>query len=260
MNANEIQTIIDAGGTVTPEYSRLEERWNIIYNIDTDLIGRLTEAVLGDAPVDEVADLHALALAVEATTNIHRATVRNAVTKALENKMQTEYAKTAVANYNTIRDAFNQDADAFTAAHQIVPATTDPATLVTAAPKTRNAWAEGQALAIALTAKLPLLVTAATLAGARTAHPTTPIGLALNVDGLHRRRVWEAFEEGWTALLELGATIHAPELEHFQDYREPRPMRTEHVKVGIGWRNVEVDPEDDDYTPNNAKPTFADNL
>jgi len=248
MNITDIDQIIEAGGTVTKEYDRLHNRLRAFSDIDDDIIGRLTEALMSDEPIGTVADLRALAVAAEAGTQVHSATVQNAVFRTVHKAMEAEYAKTAVANYNSIRDQFNEHADEFTNAHNVIPATTDPATLVTATDKIRKAWAAGQAAALALTAKVPLLVLAATLAGTRIQHPTVPIGLVAQVDGLHRRRVWEAYDDGWTALLELGATIHAPELHDYADYREPRPIESRQKRGELGFITVQIDPEDEDHT------------
>ncbi|MDL5350561.1 hypothetical protein [Microbacterium sp. zg-YB36] len=240
-----IDRIVAAGGTVTKEYDRLTDRLDQFANVENDLLERLTEAVITDAPLSTIADLRAMAVAQEATNLVHAATVRNAVEAVVHKAMSVEYAKTAVANYNTFRDEFNKHADALTAAHKIVPATADPATLVTAANKVRQAWADGQNATLALTATMPLLILAAELAGTSITNPTAPIGLVADVNGLHRRRVWEAFEQGWTALVELGATLRAPELHEYEEYREPLPIEIQHEQVGRGtWRNVEVDPED----------------
>lgn len=261
MDMTNVTKIIDAGGTVTDEYNRLVNRWDAFYNADTNILDRLTDAVIGDGEPEDIANLWALAIANESATLVTEASVRNAVQRSLDAALTREYAKTAEDNYNTLRDRFNREAEAFTKAHEIVAATTDAATLVTAPEKKRKAWADGQARAFALTEMVPLLVVAAELAGKRITHPTTPIGLVLDADGLHRRRVWEAYEEGWTALLELGAAIHAPRLNEYTEYREPRPITLETVRSGIGWRQVEVDPEDADYNPAEySNPTFADNL
>lgn len=261
MNLEQVRTILDAGGTVTDEYTRLEDRWAAFYNADTNVLDRLTDAVINDGTPEEIANLWALAIANATANTVTEATVRNTVQRTVDLALTREYAKTAEDNYNVIRDRFNREAEVFAKAHEIVPATTDAATLVTASEKIRKAWAEGQSRASGLTGIVPTLVLAAQLAGKRLASPTTPIGLVVDAVGLHRRRVWEAYEEGWTALLQLGAKIHAPRLDEYADYREPAPITIEHVRAGIGFRPVEVDPEDADYDPDNYnKPRFADAL
>ena len=254
MNLNNVEQIIDAGGSVTDEYTRLESRWEAFLDASTNVLDSLTDAVLGDGKPDDIAHLRTLAIVNELATTVTEATVRNSVQHALNLALTREYAKTAEDNYNILRDRFNREAEAFTKAHEIVPATTDAATLVTAPEKTRKAWAEGQSRGAGLTGLVPLLVLAAELAGKRIANPQTPIGLVLDVDGLHRRRVWEAYAEGWTALLELGATIRAPRPDEYTDYREPAPIVMALERGGIGWRNIEVDPEDADYVARNGKP------
>lgn len=257
MSYEEVKQIIDAGGTVTEEYMRLWGRWELFHGINTNLTERLTNAVLDDGDPANIADLWALAVAGEGRTPVDEASVRNNVRGAIEAAMNLEYQVTAEDNYEIIRKRFNTTADAFTKAHSIVSAKTDAGTLVTAAEKTRKAWADGQAHAAGLTGLVPLLVLAAQLAGRGFTNPNTPIGMLLDTDGLHRRRVWEAYEEGWTALIELGATIHAKPLDQIVEYREPKPIETQHVRAGHGWRPVEVDPEDVDYNPHAEQPRFA---
>lgn len=253
----KVQTIIDAGGTVTDEYARLIERRALFTTAELNVLERLTDAVIGDGDEGEISELWALATANQVATPVAVATVRNTVDRTIATRLFHEYAITAEENYNLLRDRFNSEADAFTKAHQIIPATVEAATLVTAPEKTRKAWSDGQTRAAGLAGLVPLLVLAAELAGTRVTHPTAPIGLIADVDGLHRRRVWEAWEQGWTALLELGAKIQAPTLDGYRDYREPRPLETQHVRSGIGWRPVEVDPEDAGYDPHAEQPRFA---
>ncbi len=250
-----IDLIVEAGGTVTDEYKRLRGRAAEYFELRSDAITELAEAVVSDQPMHEIITLRGLAIADQASTSAHQATVWNQVAAVLNQRMRAEYGKTAEANYNHFRDRFNDAAAAFTAAHNVTPFGTNPAQLVTAPEKARKAWADGQTAAATLNDTMPLLVLAAQLAGARIHAPNTPIGLVADVTGLHRRRVWEAFEEGWAALLDLGATLRAPDLEDFQDYRAPKPIEYRNVQGEIGIRRIEVDPEDEQHST--TADTFA---
>lgn len=255
---DDINTVLTAGGTVTPEYERLARRRAEFDALNVNLADELTAAVLSDAPLDGFAQLHKLAIASAHVDPIAQATVRNQVHAALEAWMTAEYAQTAEANYDTLRAQFNRDADAFTAAHQIVDANSDPAELVTASDKIRKAWAEGRRLAPALTAQVAPLVTAARLAGAPITNTADPLGVVLaTTKNDHRRRVWEAWENGWSAVLDLGVRIHAPELANVTDYAKPLPMETRPVRVDmgagmVGQQYIDVDPHDADYIPADA--------
>jgi hypothetical protein len=252
MNTAKVDIILAAGGTVTPEYVRLTERLELFTEVGTDNASRLIAAVTGNATAEEMLELHSLAIGVAASTSIHRATVRNAVLETINRSLVEEYAKTAHANFGTLRQLFNKHAKNYTAAHTIVPATTNAAELVTASDKVRNAWAQAQTLGPTMNNLVPLLITAAELAGIRFTHPNQPIALVADVTGLHRRRAWEAYAQGWTALLELGATLTVCALEEYEDYAEPAPMETRQEWMGIGFRNLDHDPEDHTATDTRA--------
>lgn len=254
---DDINAVIAAGGTVTPEYKRLAQRRADFDALNVNLADELTAAVLSDKPLQDFAQLHKLAIAAEASDLVSQATVRNHVHAALDAWMRAEYDETAEANYETLRVRFNRDADAFTAAHKIVDINTDPAGLVTASDKIRKAWAEGRTLAPSLTAQVLALVTAARLAGAPITNTTDPIGVVTIPGTAHRRRVWEAWAEGWSALLDLGVKIHAPELSKVADYREPAALEIQRVQVDMGAgmtgsKEIYVDPEDASYVPQEA--------
>ena len=97
------------------------------------------------------------------------------------------------------------------------------------------------------------LQAAAALAGTPdTEKGEVMIALTIDAAGLHRRRVWEAWRHvagrtgRWGALLRIGATIRAHDLDGFTPYRPPRPMEVKQVPHGIGIRQVPQDPEDDE--------------
>lgn len=241
----DVNTVREHGGTFTPEYDRLIDRRNYEDRI-TSARNRFITAILDDADDDELTTWYALALAEESTTPVHQATIRNALTQATDPLLKAEIDKTATDNYEHIRDRFNTEAEAFVKAHGIVPATADPGDLALAPEKTRKAWVDGQARARILDDLTPVLLAAARLAGHRGKTIDT-LGYVMGAEGIHRRRVWEAWagENHWTALVELGATIHAVTLDDYQPYTEPAPMETRIVRGDIGIRNEAYDPEDD---------------
>jgi hypothetical protein len=84
--------------------------------------------------------------------------------------------------------------------------------------------------------------------------------LLIDASGLHRRRVWEAWQANgertgrWGALAVLGAPIRACPLDEFEPYRTPKPLIRKQFPVGGPdskgiYRPVLIDPEDEDYTP-----------
>lgn len=247
-HTSDVRLVRDAGGTYTPEYDKLIARRERFDTLTTPQ-EQLVTAIINDADDDTVALWKALAVAAADTTPVQEATVRKAVERATDPLIRAELAKTATANYEHIRSQFNAAADAFTKAHHVVSAATDPGLLALAPEKTRKAWAEGQAVAVTLNNLIPVLLAAARLTGLKVTNEHA-LGFTINADGLHRRRVWEAWESDtrWTALLELGAKIHAPRLDDYQEYPKPRPVEQKPVSAFNGALHVvrleTHDPED----------------
>lgn len=243
----DIRIIQEAGGTFTDEYHRIAERTAVFNPGDAIAQERFIEAVLGDEPDTEVILWRSLALAEAVANPTHYATIRNALTAAADRLRAIEIEKTANANYELIRAQFNDEATAFTKAHEVIAADTDPALLALAPEKTRKAWVDGQTRIGTLNQLIPLLLAAARLTGRRVDN-NHALGFTIAADGLHRRRVWEAWEADnrWTALITLGATIHAPALNDYTHYREPKPMERIQVRGELGIRMEDIDPEDTD--------------
>lgn len=241
----DIRLIQDAGGTFTDEYHRIAERKATFDPGDPIAQERFIEAALGDDHDDEVILWRSLALAETVANQTHYATIRNALTTAADKVRAIEIKKTADDNYELIRSRFNDEATAFSKAHEIIPADTDPALLALAPEKTRKAWVEGQTRIGTLNQLIPLLLAAARLAG-KNVDNTHALGFTISAEGLHRRRVWEAWESDnrWTALITLGATIQAPSLNDYTHYREPKPLERVQVRGDFGMRMEDVDPED----------------
>lgn len=243
----DLRTVLEHGGSIPDELQRVKDRAAEYPKFGEHFTERLADAVASDATDDEILHLQNLALIEQAATPVDKASIANAIKAAADRAIEAQYADVAVENWDAIAERFNAAADAFTKAHHITPATTDPAALVTASERVRKAWAEGQTQRTTLDVLGNALISAARLAGNHDAAGSAwTIGATVNAEGLHRRRVWEAWEQDsrWTALLELGATIHAPELDELTRYREPAPVEIRQEQRGIGWANVEYDPED----------------
>lgn len=240
-----ISTVEEAGGKFSDEYHRLKRRLAECDPGSISAATRYAEAVVSDTSPEDVAQWGALAIAQAGSNPVQEATVRNELQRALEPLLQAAINETAHDNYLLFRKRFDKAAVAFTKAHTIVSATTNPGLLIGAPDATRRAWQDGQTQSAELTALLEPLRAAAALAGVNVRNM---LGLVVDADGLHRRRVWEAWNDPdrWTALLTLGATIATVDLEDYEHYPEPRPMEHKTVRSGIGWRQIEVDPEDPD--------------
>ncbi|NUU30838.1 hypothetical protein [Arthrobacter sp. C9C5] len=250
---NEIAAVIAAGGSVTSEYERLAQRWHDYIDADRTAADKLAAAFIGTEPLERVHELTGLALA-ELAGPKERATVRNDLDAQLYPILKNEYAKTAAANYDTLRGQFNATAAAFTKAAATADPDTDAGTLLQADAKTRTAWLDAAVHAQELTALVPVLAAAAKLAGARVITNDDHLPLTVNPGSAHRRRVWEAWASNgragrWAALAKLGATIHAPALDDIKPYRQPAPMQIKQVPVAYGIQQIPYDPEDADYKP-----------
>lgn len=260
---SDLAIVRSNGGIVSEKYEQIEERYRTYSDRNrTNATQRFIDAVVEGAPDDEVALAHALAVADATSTPVSRAEVANALAAQVEKHLRRAYGSVAGSNYDRIADRFNEAGSKFAALHAIVPATTDPATLVAKTEKIRKAWLDAQPLANELERLVPALAAAARLAfqTPRITGTSAYIGLSVDTTGLHRRRVWEAWESPnrWTKLLTLGATIQAVDLDDYEPYREPAEMTVKQVRGTLpggaitSTRQIPHDPEDDAYEAERA--------
>lgn len=199
-------------------------------------------------------------------------TVNNLTERVAEQllpQMRAETKQSAPANYARIRADFNKTAKTLTKALEAANPDMDTRALAQADDKTRKAWLEQPILAQQLDGHLEALQAAAELTGAnittglRSAQSgsiaeqikSRTIGLTIDTNGAHRRKVWEAWDNTtnagrWAALHELGCTIEAiKDPEELEPYRKPAPIEIYHEQVAPGsYRvNLERDPEDAEY-------------
>ncbi|WP_282826950.1 hypothetical protein [Gulosibacter sediminis] len=248
----DVDNIVDHGGTVTKEYTRLQGRLSDYLNGDdssADPFDTLAEAVKGKATPQEIADLERAALIEGAASREDRASARNHVETELTAAMRVEYRTTATSNYELMRGRFNDNAARYTELARIVAPDTDPAQLVTAGRQEREAWGELQTLTHELDDALSLVHTAATLAGANIDDTKSSyIGIAVRPQQERRRAIWAAWESGnkWANLVSLAVKVEAPDLEDITKYREPKPIETRYARAAIGFRPYDYDPEEGD--------------
>lgn len=250
----DVQTIVDAGGTITEKFRQIADRWETFAARDYSVTEDLHAAILDpQASPEKVAHLRILAEAASSVTPVAEATVRNNAAAEVVAALRVEYRSVAEANYQAVRTAFNDKADALVNALETIDAEASAEDIVKAPAKTRTAWSDGPALAVELDALVPVLHTAAVLAGKVEPtghHDGCLIGLCVDTQGQHRRRVWEAWQttQGragrWRALWKLGADIQAPALDAVENYREPAPMETRAEHTGLGIVQHPYDPED----------------
>lgn len=247
-----VNTVVTAGGSTTSEYERILTRWEDYTTSTYSARDQLATALLGDTPMERVAELHGLALA-ENAGNQEKAVVNNELAARIFPALTAEYAKTAHANYNTLADTFNATAKTFTKAADTIDPETPAEQLIHATEAKRRAWSDAGVAALELTAQMPALMEAARLSGKPVNRTDDALGLTVQTGTHHRRRVWEAWANTtgrtgrWGALHTLGATIEATPLDEYTRYREARPIETRYERSGYGHRPVQIDPEDTEY-------------
>lgn len=243
----DVKTVTDAGGTTTTGYEQIRDRWTALLNQDTTAAQRLADAIING---EDTHVLYSLALAEEADPQTV-GDVRTKVAEQIYPALHTEATKTALANYNTLRDKFNETASKLMEAISTVDPDARPEDLMSSPAKARQAWADAPIHAAELDGQLPTLKTAAKLAGATILNNDAYLPLSTNPGNAHRRRVWEAWEtdEGragrWAALHKLGVKLGAPDLDNYNPYRRPMELETKY-KAGAFGGHVPyiVDPED----------------
>lgn len=246
---------LESAGIPAPEgHHELLERWRAFRAIGTPHRDRLVKAVIsGDG---DVAQLQALALAE--TVNAPR--IAEAVESAVQAEAYRAYAAVAESNYAELAKRFNAEADRLVKAMAIVDPESDPADLLAADNKVRQAYQDAHAASAELTALVGKLSVAAELAGAERPHHDAAnstdahhlgihmmqLGLTVSFDG-SVRDLWQAWlTDGartgaqWSALVRLGVTLAAVELGDYQPRRQACPMLE---RVTHDGRTERYDPE-----------------
>jgi len=264
-----VATITDAGVTPPTRWTELNDRLNDFLALENTAAHRLADAVVEPKRNTDLAMLRVMALAEESAGPERVARIHRVVVGAVEEQMNAAYSDAAMDVYRTVAAQFDAAADGFTAAATACDPEAPATDLVSAPEDQRQAWLTAELDAVRLDAALPVLIAATQLANTRIEAPTrlapgwwraqpadaALIALCVDTSGLHRRRIWEAWQhtggrtKRWGALVALGARIRAHSLDTFEFYREPRPLiyRQEQGAERGTVRNVVLDPEDDDY-------------
>ena len=207
------------------------------------------------AGIEDTASLRAQALAEASALPPAHVTVEASVKTAVLARLRDIYAPVARPNYERLAAGFDETAHKFTAAAAVIDPEESAEALVHAPEKLRKSWSAAEQLAHQLSEQSTGLAAAANLCGIPTAAQEALIALTVDAAGLHRRRVWEAWNttgtrtKRWGALVALGARIRAADLDGFEPYRQPMPMETKQILVARGAvRFEQVDPEDAEMT------------
>lgn len=247
-----VAALTAAGITPPVDWLALRDRFAAHVDAADSMVGRLTAAVLDGASDADLTALRAGALAETQATPQESATVTNVLRTAVVRRLRDLYAPHAEPNYLAVATLFDAQADKFTRAAAIVDPESDPADLITADVKTRTAWTDASLAAVELDRLVPVLQSAADLAGTSTDRPETLFALIADPGEVHRRTAWEAFNTSggrcgrWAALLAAGITLRACNpLAALAPYRQPKPLEERWEPVTRGqYRRIVVDPED----------------
>lgn len=239
-----------AGGTVPDTYTHISDRWDQYLNLGAGHTTVLADAITTPGNTTDLARLRALALAEYAGAP-DQVGLTNELRGPVFLALRDAYQPAAEPNYQLLAEQFNTTATAFTKA----VTTTDPdqsaEQMVTQPDKARRAWTDAAILAAQLDQQLPVLRAAADLAGLTIRDSDGLLPLTCDTAGLHRRRVWEAWETNtgrttrWGALRAAGINIRAADLDGYEHYRRPAPLEVKYIRDGYGHRPVQIDPEDE---------------
>ena len=247
-----VDTLSAAGIKPPAEWTQVRGNFIDFTYVQSPTLTLLSSAVIDGADEDTLAALRVDALAEATALPVAEATVANAVRATVLTRLRDLYAPVAGENYKTLAQGFTTQAGKLAGSLKVIDPDATPEDVVNADTKIRAAWSEAQQHAAQLTATLPALRAAASLAGITANTDEVLIPLTADVTGLHRRRVWEAWNttDGrtgrWGALIRVGATVRAADLDNLEPYRRPQPMHVRQEHNGIGVRHIEFDPEDDD--------------
>ena len=233
-----VQNLIKRGGTVTKRYREIEERLETFNRHKiTNTVEDLADAVIEGATGSELTPfIVAVNAELSPDNRVHVAAV-----EAISQRLRDEYLNhSAQKNYDAAREAYNDLAAKFTAAHTTTPTNTPASELVGASAKQREAWLETQTLAPQLSEALNTLRIAALATTKYSNTDAELLGLALIPNDANRRDVWEAWrrENRWGDLIDLGVTLQAPTLDALEPYAEPKPLVQRQIATPDGYSNV----------------------
>jgi len=258
VHISKVHTVETAGVPAPAEWSALQQRLTDFLHMGTPVQDQLIAAILaGDQ--DDIARLRAAAFA-EAHVQPQ---VNRAVAGAGYQRLLEVYAPVARKNYQQVAEQFDRAAGEFTAAASVVDPDVGAEQVITGSENQRVAWAEIPRLAARIDTLMGPLRAAAELADVPTKQKEAQLPLVVDPDGVHRRRIWEAWwnTDGragrWAAIIKAGATIRAfpaADLDNFATYLLPRPLEQKIEQRGGLVVTTTLDPEDEDQARAPAPP------
>ncbi|MES5380386.1 hypothetical protein ABVN64_12425 [Mycolicibacterium conceptionense] len=253
-------SLLEKHGVPAPaEYVALRERIDAYTAITRPLTDKLVAAVLSGDDADQYAELRAAAIAEQV-----RSDVDETVVTAGRRRLREIYDGVARDAYKAIAARWNAAAEEFTTAVGVVDPTSTADVVIELPAASQKAWRRGKELSAQLDELAILLQTSAMLTGIENAEnkehlavsdrwkdgmKSMLIGLCADPGELHRRQVWQEWDRGWAATVQLGVTLRAADLATVEAYRRPKPLLERRVVENGVTRFQVVDPEDADYEP-----------
>ncbi|MGY1994710.1 hypothetical protein [Mycolicibacterium fortuitum] len=252
-----LKTLAAVGVEPPEEFAALQARLTAFSTLRTPQTDKLIDAlVTGEGSVDE---LRADALA-EAAGEV---AINVKINDAVWPRLQGILIESGPDFYSAIQKRFNTAWTAFAKlADQANVDITDSEEVAHLDSKALIAWRDAKQYADELTRLVEALAIAAQIAD-RKAHPgwndespsalnrygtdMLELGLIVDIEGVHIRRLWEAYSANgrcgcWSGLHRLGVTVRAKQLSDYAPVRRPRELVRRANPKGEGFSLI--DPED----------------
>lgn len=261
-----IRLVVAAGIELPSEFIALQTRLKSLHSTlgSSPCRDRLVTALVQDDRKADLPLLWAASLAEAAGDNQQRKAVDDAVRDGVNDKLRALYAAHANAFYDQLAAQFDESASAFMASVGAVDPELPADAIVAGTEEQRSAWLNAQIHAQALTRLLEPLRAAATLCGIHDdSDPDSGLGLVVDPAGKDREAVWKCWDTEelerqaadvaaaggpisrpavtpsrcgrWGALVRLGCTIRAVELDQFHEYpRRAEPEFAPNTVTSLG--------------------------
>lgn len=252
-----LQILARVGVEPPEEFGALEQRLEAFTRLRSPQTGKLVDALVSGE--GDVESLRADALAEAAGEVAINAKITDAIWPRLVGILREagpEFYTEIQKRLNTAWTAFAKLAD------QADVDLVDSEEVAKLDSKALVAWRDAKQLADELSQLIEALAVAAQIADHR-AHPAhndespsaanrygddmLELGLIVDIEGVHIRRLWEAYSctgrcGAWSGLHRLGVTVKAKDLADYAPVRRPKELVRRANDKGEGWHLV--DPED----------------
>ncbi|NEW29472.1 hypothetical protein [Nocardia cyriacigeorgica] len=211
----EIRSIVQAGCTVTDRYNSIQQRLSECLNDANPYRQQLINAVVNPEIDANIPELIALSQAYSNSSHGN-----DDVLKVALDALIADYrTNSSQQNWNLIKRKFDNAAQRFTKAVQIIDPDESAETIVKLSEKERQAWMDGKTLAAELDSYVPVIRSLFYLSGRHIVGRDSRLPLIADTDTVEPELIWSAYDEknSWKALAEAGVKIRM--LDKPEDYR-----------------------------------------